>query len=281
MDYLIRFFIIILILFTTFSCSKDEEISIIEEEDIELQMVAAYDAGLKALEEGDALFAAKKFNEAQLLYPQSVWAPKSALMAAYSYYSQDYYSDAIFELKNFIQSYPKNKSISYAHFLLGMCYFETIVDEKKDLGPLVEAREQFQFVIKEYPDTDFALDAKYKLDLIKDILASKEMYIGQHYVKKQKWIPAINRYKKVVEDYDTTIYVEEALHRLVEIHYKIGLINESKKYASILGYNYQSSQWYKKSYVVFNKNYKDPIKEVKKNKKKGNFITRKFKKIFN
>ena len=273
MDYLIRFFIIILILFTTFSCSKDEKISIIEEEDIELQMVAAYEEGLKALEEGDALFAAKKFNEAELLYPQSIWAPKSALMAAYSYYSQDYYSDAIFELKNFIQNYPKNKSISYAHFLLGMCYFETIVDEKKDLGPLVEAKEEFQFVIKEYPDTDFALDAKYKLDLIKDILASKEMYIGQHYVKKQKWIPAINRYKKVVEDYDTTIYVEEALHRLVELHYKVGLIDESKKYAALLGYNYQSSKWYQETYSILNKDYE----KISKRKNKEESIIKKFK----
>ena len=275
MDYLIRFFIIILILFTTFSCSKDEKISIIEEEDIELQMVAAYEEGLKALEEGDALFAAKKFNEAELLYPQSIWAPKSALMAAYSYYSQDYYSDAIFELKNFIQNYPKNKSISYAHFLLGMCYFETIVDEKKDLGPLVEAKEEFQFVIKEYPDTDFALDAKYKLDLIKDILASKEMYIGQHYVKKQKWIPAINRYKKVVEDYDTTIYVEEALHRLVELHYKVGLIDESKKYAALLGYNYQSSKWYQETYSILNKDYEKISK--RKNNNKEESIIKKFK----
>ena len=159
-----------------------------------------------------------------------------------------------------------------------MCYYEKIVDEKKDLEPLLKAREKFNFIIKTYPETDFALDAQFKLNLIYDILASKEMYIGKHYIKKEKWIASINRFKKVVEDYETTIYVEEAIHRLVEIYFKIGLIEESKKYATLLGYNYLSSEWYVESYRVFNKNYKDPLKKVKK--KKGNFIVRKFKSLF-
>jgi len=256
------------------SCSKEKKVTIIKETSLELQMVDAYKEALKALNNQDALFAAKKFNEAEILYPQSIWAPKAALMGAYSYYSQSYFSDAIYELERFIKTYPYDSRMDYAHFLLAMCYYESIVDEKKDLMPLLKAQKKFKFVIKEYPDTDFALDSQFKLDLIFDILASKEMYIGKYYIKKGKWVAAINRFKSIVEEYSTTIYTEEALHRLVEIYYKIGLVEESKKYAVLLGYNYLSSDWYEQSYRVFNKNYS---KQTSKINKKGNFITRKFK----
>ena len=279
MKYFVNILIILIFLFLN-SCSNDKKkIDIIEEEDIELQMIDSYKEGIKALEDGDVLFAAKKFNEAELVYPQSDWAPKSALMSAYSYYIQDYYGDAIFELNRFIKTYPKDLRLSYAHFLLGMCYYEQIVDEKKDLGPILKAKEKFNYILKKYPDTDFALDAQFKLDLINDILASKEMYIGKHYVKKQKWIPAINRFKTIVNNYETTVYVEEALFRLVEIYYLLGLTDESQKYAKLLGYNYLSSRWYKESYRIFNKNYESPREKIKK--KKRNFIIRKFKSIFN
>ncbi len=273
---------IILIIFflVLMSCSSNKDkVDIIEEEDIELQMIDAYQEGLNALEEGDVLFAAKKFNEAELVYPQSDWAPKSALMSAYSYYTHDYYGDAIFELERFIKVYPKDKRLAYAYFLKAICFYEQIHDEKKDLGPILKAQENFNYIIENYPTTDFALDAEFKLDLIKEVLASKEMYIARHYMKKQKWIPAINRFKNVVDDYDTTIYVEEALFRLVEIYYRIGLADESKKYAKLLGYNYQSSKWYKESYRIFNKNYESPIEKIQR--EKSNFIVRKFKSIFN
>ena len=279
MKYFANILIILIFLFLN-SCSKDKKkIDIIEEEDIELQMIDSYKEGIKALEDGDVLFAAKKFNEAELVYPQSDWAPKSALMSAYSYYIQDYYGDAIFELNRFIKTYPKDLRLSYAHFLLGMCYYEQIINEKKDLGPILKAKEKFNYILKKYPSTDFALDAQFKLDLINDILASKEMYIGKHYVKKQKWIPAINRFKTIVNNYETTVYVEEALFRLVEIYYLLGLTDESQKYAKLLGYNYLSSRWYKESYRIFNKNYESPREKIKK--KKRNFIIRKFKSIFN
>ena len=279
MKYFANILIILIFLFLN-SCSNDKKkIDIIEEEDIELQMIDSYREGIKALEDGDVLFAAKKFNEAELVYPQSDWAPKSALMSAYSYYIQDYYGDAIFELNRFIKTYPKDSRLSYAHFLLGMCYYEQIVNEKKDLGPILKAKEKFNYILKNYPGTDFALDAQFKLDLINDILASKEMYIGKHYVKKQKWIPAINRFKTIVNNYETTVYVEEALFRLVEIYYLLGLTDESQKYAKLLGYNYLSSKWYKESYRIFNKNYESPREKIKK--KKRNFIIRKFKSIFN
>ena len=261
------------------SCSKGEKISVIEEKDIEAQMIEAFREGYEELDKGDVLYAAKKFNEAELLYPQSVWAPKAALMAAYSYYSQSYYGDTISEIERYLKTYPKHKNVDYAHFMLAMCYYEIVVDEKRDLEPLLKAKKQFIFVMNNFPKTDFAMDSKFKLDLIYDRLAGKEMFIGNHYLKKRKWIPAINRYKKVVEDYNTTVYVEEALHRLVEVHYKIGLTEESKKYAKVLGYNYQSSEWYKQSYKVFNKDYDDKKKEVKKKRKKG-LIWKKFKSLF-
>ena len=259
-----------LILFTIliFSCSqKQTQVTKVEGSSLEQQMIEAYNAGVKALDEGDVLFATKKFNEAELIYPQSDWAPRSSLMAAYSYWSQGYYNNSINELKRFLKVYPKNKKIDYAYYLLAMNYYDSIVDEKKDLKPLEEAKKYFTLLVNEYPKTDYALDGKYKLELIQDMLAAKEMYIARHYIKKEKWIAAINRLKTVVNKYDTTIYVEEALHRLVEIYYKIGLEQEAEKYASVLGYNYQSGEWYKQTYKVFNKNYETEKKQKKIEKK--------------
>ena len=276
MKILNNFFKLILIILLI-SCSKNDKVSIVKEKNIETQMIEAFKEGYIELENGDVLFAAKKFNEAELLYPQSVWAPKAALMAAYAYYSQDYYFDAEYELKRFIKVYPNEKNISYAHYLLGMVYYEKIVDEKKDLEPLILAEDRFKFILKNYPDTDFALDATYKLNLIQDYLASKEMYIGIHYMKKKKWIAAIKRFKNVVNNYEETSFIDEALHRLVELYYRLGLIEESQKYASLLGYNYQSSEWYTKTYKIYNKNYKSKL-EIKK-EKDGMF--KKFKKLLN
>ena len=276
----LRLLFIILIIVTNSCSKKEEKISIIQEKEINLQMIDAYKEGIKAFEQGDVIFAAQKFNEAEILFPQSEWAPKSILMAAYSYYSQDYYYDAISELERFIQKYPKHERLNYAHFLLAICYYEQIVDEKKDIGPLLSAQKEFKFIIKNYSNSDFALDSKFKLDFINDVLASKEIFLGRYYMKKEKWIAAINRFKQVVQLYDTTIYIEEALHRLVELHYRIGLIDEAKKYAKLLGYNYQSSKWYEASYIIFNKDYDSPIRKINKNKKKGNFIIRKFKSLF-
>ena len=261
------------------SCAdKEKKISKIVEVDIELQMSNAFKEGYLELQKGDALLAAKKFNEAEILYPQSPWAAKSALMAAYSYYSQGYYSDAIYELDRYLITYPIHKNKSYAHYLLGMSFYETIVDEKKDLRSILDSKKQFEIIIKEYPKTEFAKDAKFKINLINEILAGKEMYLARYYLDRSKWIPALNRYKKVVYNYNTTIYTEEALHRLVEINYRLGLIEESKKYANILGYNYQSSDWYKNTYKVFNKSYGNGIKKLQKEKKKG--LIKKFKGLF-
>ena len=265
-----KYFIYIILFIFIQACSqKTEEIKTqIKGDSLKQQMIESYNSGVVALENGDVLFAAKKFNEAELFFPQSEWAPKAALMASYAYWTQGYYSDSINELKRFITRYPKNIDLDYAYYLLAINYYDSIVDEKKDMRPLNEAKKYFEFILKNYPESDYALDGKYKLELIQDLLAAKEMYLARHYMKKQKWIAAINRLKFVTENYDTTIYIEEALHRLVEVHYKIGLENEAQKYAKVLGYNYQSSDWYKQSYKVFNKNYSSITKKKKEKDKK-------------
>ena len=149
-------------------------------------MIDAYKEGLKELNKGDALYAAKKFNEAEVLFPQSDYAPKAALMAAYSYYSQNYYGDAVSELERFIKIYPNHFNISYAEYLMGLCFYEQIIDEKKDLKSIDNAKVVFLDVIKKYPNTDFAMDAKFKIDMINNILSAKEIYIERYYFDKKK-----------------------------------------------------------------------------------------------
>ena len=270
---------LLLLIIILSGCSKDKkEVSLIKETSQELEMITSYNEAYKALREGDPYFAAKKFLEAELLYPQSTWAPRASLMASYSYYMQNYYTEATSNLERYIKTYPNHKNIIYAHYLIAMCYYESIEDEKRDSAPLIKAKNKFDYIVKEYPNSDFAIDAKFKLNLIQDILASKEMYLGRHYIKKGKWIAAINRFKVVTKEYDQTVFIEEALHRLVEINYKLGLVDESQKYANILGYNYLSSEWYKKSYRIFNQNYKVKLDRTIKKDKKG--VLEKFKKLF-
>ena len=277
LKFKIVIFFIILVLFN--SCSKEPvQKSIIKEKSLELQVKEAYQEGVKALNDGDVLFAAKKFNQAEMLFPQASSAPQSALMAAYSYYTQDYYGDAIAELKRFLKVYPSHKDLGYVYYLLAVCYYEQIVDEKKDLQSIINAKENFNIIIKNYPNSEYAIDAEFKIDLIDDILAAKEMYLGRYYFDRKKWIPAINRFREIIDNYDTTIYAEEALHRLVEVHYTIGLINEAEKYAQLLGYNYQSSKWYENTYSLFDKSYKKRKKEkLKTYKKNKGGLIKKFK----
>ena len=247
-----------------------------EPTDQEIAITIYYEA-VEALMEGDAFYAAKKFREVESLMPQDKWASKASLMASFAEYSRNAYSNAIFDLERHMKHYPADKNIPYAHYLIAMCYYEQILDEKKDLKPLLKAKEKFEFVMQMYPNTDYATDARFKIDLIIDQLAAKEMSIARYYMKTKKWIPALNRLKIVVNQYDKTIFVEEALHRLVEVYYRLGLLEEAKQAAAILGYNYQSGEWYKKSYKVFNKKYE--IKKIKKDKKMG-LIRKKIKSLF-
>ena len=279
MKFILLLFISFSLFFLTACKNKKEEQIVLDSKDLDSQMIEAYNEGLKALEEGDVLFAAKNFNVVENIYPQSIWAPRSILMAAYAYYTQDYYGDAISELNRFIKNYPENDNTSYAYFLLATCYYELIVDEKKDLSSIVKSKKYYRYLIDNYPNTDFSLDAEFKLLLINNILASKEIYLGKYYLDKKKWIPAMNRFKNVVNNFSETDYVEEAIHRLVEINYILGLESEAKKYAVLLGYNYQSSEWYKESYRVFNKQYENPKDRIKK--EEGSLIIKKFKDLFN
>ena len=251
-----KFILIIFSLIFFNSCSKKtDDIKLIKETDQKIEMISAYEKGMGLIEIGDYFAASKKFLEAEILFPQSQWAPKSVLMASYSYYMQSYYSLAIENIKRYFKTYPNDKNKAYAHYLLAIVYYETIEGEKKDLAPLLLSKKEFNFVIKNFPNSDYAYDAKFKIDLINDILAAKEVYIGRHYIKKKKWIPALNRFKNVLKEYETTVHVEEAIHRLVEIYYKLGMEEESLKYASLLGYNYNSGELYKETYKIFNINY--------------------------
>ncbi len=263
------------------SCAKEEKrVSLIKEKSLELQVLETYEEAMNSLNKGDVLYAAKKFNEVELLFPQSDWAPKSALMAAYSYYKQDYYGDAIAELDRFVKIYSRHKNLDYAYYMLAICYYEQIVDETKDLEAIINAKKTFEILINKFPNTEYSIDAEFKIDLINDTLASKEMYIGRYYFDKKKWIPAINRFRTVIDSYQTTIYTQEALHRLVEVYYTIGLEEEARKYAKLLGYNYKSSKWYEKSYSVFDKMYVQNQNDKYKNvKEKNNNLIRKIKSL--
>ena len=269
---------LLIIFFLIIACSgKEEKVSVLKEKNLETQMIEVYSEAMAELERGDVIYAGKKFSEAELLYPQSIWAPRAVLMSAYGYFSQGYYKDAINDLERFIFKYKNHPQTDYAYYLLALCHYDQIIDEKKDFNEILEAKKYFEIVINDFPDTDYAIDSKYKLELIIEISASKEMYLARYYVEREKWIPAINRFKKVVNEYDTTIYVEEALHRLVELHYKLGLISEAEKYAYLLGYNYQSSKWYEASYKILNQNYERDKVLIKDN---SDTILKKFKKLF-
>ena len=269
--------ILLLSIFLLFSCSKKNKETVIAEPTDEEKVVSIYAEAVEALNKGDAYYAGKKFKDVESLMPQSEWAAKASLMASYADYSRTAYSSAVFGLERHINNYPADTNIPYAHYLIAICYYEQILDEKKDLQPLLKAREKFEFIMQTYPNTDYATDARFKIDLIIDQLAAKEMSIARYYMKTEKWIPALNRLKTVVELYEKTVFVEEALHRLVEVYYKLGLTEEAKQAASILGYNYKSGDWYKRSYKVFNKNYNS--KKIKKGKEMG-LIRSKIKSLF-
>ena len=240
------------------------------------EAIKIYQEGLDGMLEGNFLYASRKFSEAEGMLPQIDWASKSALMSSYCLYNINFYQEAVLNLERFIRIYPASPYISYAHYLIAISYYEQILDEDKDIQPLLVSKKKIEVYLERFPDTDYAIDLKFKLDLVINQLAAKELLIARYYIKNEKWIPAINRLKIIVEKYDKTIFIEEALHRLVEIYYKIGLENEAKSAAALLGYNYNSSEWYERSYKILNKNYK-PIQIDKK--KDTSLIKRTIKKI--
>tara|TARA_B100000029_G_scaffold438150_1_gene453795 strand:- start:5422 stop:6246 length:825 start_codon:yes stop_codon:yes gene_type:complete len=267
----------IIFLFFLSTCGSPEKKGVNSSLNPKDQAIIVYKEGLEALERSEYFYASKKFGEAEILLPQSEWAAKSALMVGYCFYSINFYTDAISNLERFTRNYPASENLDYANYLIAISYYEQILNEEKDIDPLIKSKEKIEFFLKEFPDTDYAIDLKYKLELVINQLAAKEMSIARYYIKNAKWIAAINRLKVVVEDYDNTIFVEEALFRLVEVYYKIGLEGEAKAAAAMLGYNYNSSEWYKQSYKILNKNYSEPI--IKKKDKDDGLIKRTIKKM--
>ena len=255
------FFILFLFLFTT-ECSKKEEISVKPPDDKESYKI--YGQALEAMNEREFFFAAQKFSEAEKILPVVEHSAKALLMSSFCYYTINFHEEAISSLEYFLKKYPADENIQYASYLIALSNYEQILDEKKDIVPLLKTKKLIEEYIKKYPNTDYTLDLKFKLGLIQNQLAAKEIYIAKFYIKTQKWIPAINRLKIVVNDYAETIFIEEALHRLVEIYYNLGLIDEAKKTANILGYNYNSSKWYENSYALLNKDYQKVQKNLKK-----------------
>ena len=271
-----NFILFFLILFLVSCGGSKKDSQVISPPSSDEQAIKVYEEALSSLREGNYLYASKKFSEAEGMLPQIDWASKSALMSSYCLYNINFYDEAILNLERFIRIYPASPYVSYAHYLIAISYYEQILDEDKDIQPLLISKEKIEFYIKKFPDTDYTIDLKFKLDLVINQLAAKELLIARYYIKSEKWIPAINRLRTIVDEYNKTIFIEEALHRLVEIYYKIGLDDEAKSAAVLLGYNYNSSEWYEKSYKVLNKNYK-PIKIDKK--KDDSLIKRTIKKI--
>ena len=267
---LFRIFTTLIIILNLISCSKNEKIEYDNLKEVE-DPIEIYKEGLEAFNTNDFLYASEKFNEAELIFDSPKSAAKSAIMSAYSLYAINLYEQAEENLNRYLKNYPGDRNVVYAHYLLAIIHFEQIGDEKYDLKPLLRTQEKVDFFLDNYPDTEYAIDLKFKKSLLKNQFAAKELYIAKYYISVQKWIPAINRLKLIIEKYDETIFIEEALHRLVEINYHIGLENEAKKYAAVLGYNYNSSKWFERSYKVLNRDYKKILENNKKVKKKGLF----------
>ena len=251
----------IIIIFFTSSCSKEE--LVVNTPPKKEKSFETYREAVEAMNLGQYFYASKKFSEAETILPKIEFSAKASLMSSYCLYLINFYPEATASLDRYINKYPADKNFSYAHYLQAIILYEQILDEKKDINPLLKSKEKIQFFIKNYPGTEYALDLKFKLDLINNQLAAKEMYVAKYYIKTQKWIPAINRLKIIVKKYSETVFIEEALHRLVEVYYRVGLIEEAKASAIILGYNYNSSEWYARSYKVLNKSYKIKNSKIK------------------
>ena len=270
-----KLFYLLLLVMLNFGCSKEDPP--INKPAKHEKSFEIYKEAVDSLESGDYFYASKKFSEAETILPQIEFAAKASLMSSYCLYIINFYDEAIENLERFIKVYPADKNIAYANYLLAISLYEQILDEKKDIVPLLKSKEKIELFLNEYPNSEYALDLKFKLDLINNQLAAKELYIAKYYIQSQKWIPAINRLKVIVEKYSETIFIEEALHRLVEVYFIVGLLEEAKTTAVILGYNYNTSKWYENSYKILNKEYK--IKKIEKTKKDDGLIKRTIKKL--
>ena len=247
MKYLRTFAFLTLLSFTLAACS-DTKLVTPETEGEKLKIL--YDDAMALVRDRDYVDAAIIFEDIERQYPYSKWSNQAQLMTAFCYYKSTMYDDSLDALERFIALYPGSKKISYAYYLRALNYFEQIKDVERDQSMTNKSKQAFYEVVNKYPNSEFANDALNKIDIINDRLASKEIEIARYYQFNHQWISAINRYNKILEEYNTSVYTEETLHRLVEIYFSLGLYDEAKKYASTLGFNYPDSDWYIKSYEL-------------------------------
>ena len=267
-----KHFLVLVIFFILISCSKKEPVYTPA---TKVDPHVLYKEAYSDFENNDFFNASKKFAKAEINFENLEFAAKASIMNCFSLYGINFYDESLEGLNRFLKNYPADKNVIYAEYLKAIIFFEQISDEKKDLQPLLEAKKQIDYFIKKYPETDYSIDLKFKNDLILNQLAAKEIFVAKYYISVQKWIPAINRLKLVVQNYDETVFIEEALHRLVEIYFHLGLEKEANKYANILGYNYNSSEWYEASYKILNKDYNvNKITKKKTEKQKDGLVDR-------
>jgi outer membrane protein assembly factor BamD len=207
-----------------------------------------YNAAVDQLQAGNYAGAAEQFDEVERQHPYSIWATKAQVQAAYAHYQANKYDEAIIALDRFIQLHPGNRDIAYAYYLKALSYYEQISDVSRDQANTENALNSLLEVVRRFPNTRYARDATLKIDLTRDHLAGKEMAVGRYYLRRREFLAAINRFRRVIDDYQTTTHVPEALHRIAEAYESIGLPAEAKKAAAVLGHNYPGSEWYQDSY---------------------------------
>ena len=217
---------------------------------VERPVEQLYNEAADALDQRTYQQAVLLFDEVERQHPYTEWASRSTLMSAFANYQSNRYEDAISAARRYIALHPGNEETAYAYYLIGISYFEQIVDVGRDQKTTELALEALTDVRRRYPQTEYALDASLKIDMVRDQLAGKEMEVGRWYLRRNQHLAAINRFKKVVKDFETTTHTPEALHRLTEAYMSIGLQNEALSTASVLGYNYPDSQWYADSYAL-------------------------------
>ncbi|MGO1120215.1 outer membrane protein assembly factor BamD [Rhodovibrionaceae bacterium A322] len=250
------------------ACSGDDD------EYVEAPPETFYNKGINELLDGNYKTAAKDFDEVERQHPYSVWAPRAQLMAAYAHYQNNKYDDAINTLDRFIQLHPGNRDVAYAYYLKGISYYEQISDVGRDQEMTQLALTALDEVVRRYPSTEYARDAKLKIDLARDHLAGKEMEIGRFYMNQGEYLAAINRYRRVIVNYQTTTHVPEALHRLVESYLALGVDREAQATAAVLGYNYPGSEWYTDSYALLTG------VDLAPEAQEGSWISRQWNKVF-
>jgi outer membrane protein assembly factor BamD len=223
-----------------------------------------YNKGMDYLEEGSYTRAAQAFVEVERQHPYASMAPKSLLMAAYAYYQAKKYDDALENYNVFIQLHPGHENIAYAYYMVGICYYEQVPTVERDQKTTEDALRAFEEVVRRFPSTPYGKDAKLKIDLIRDHLAGKEMDVGRYYLSRQHYLAAINRFKNVVDGFQTTSHAPEALHRMVECYLALGILDQAQKTAAVLGYNYPGSPWYSDTYDLIRNTIPDAVGEAPK-----------------